>query len=125
LEQKQYRIQRWYHAITDCPIVRHFSSQCAECVGIGRIKAVKSRRKPCRLKSRLFVAVAAVVDRGPISKWKTDRLGMGERRKPRLSCRNRSRIFRIIAAAKKGERDPARPNADIWAPNEPISNPWQ
>ena len=28
--------------------------------------------------SRLFVAVAAAVERGPISKWKTDRLGMGQ-----------------------------------------------
>jgi hypothetical protein len=39
----------WYHAITDCPTVRNFSSQCAEGVGIGRTKTVKSRREPCRL----------------------------------------------------------------------------
>jgi hypothetical protein len=32
---------------------------------------------------RLFVAVAAAVERGPISKWKTDRLGM-RHKLPRL-----------------------------------------
>jgi len=39
----------------------------------------KSRREPCRLKSRLFVAVPTAVERGPISKWKTDRFGMGHK----------------------------------------------
>jgi hypothetical protein len=45
-----------------------------EGVAVGRTKAVKPRR--------LFVAVAAAVEGGPISEWKTDRLGMGH--KPRL-----------------------------------------
>ena len=49
---------------------------CAEGVDLGRTNAVKSRREPCRLKSGLFVVVAAAVERGPISKWKTDQLAI-------------------------------------------------
>jgi hypothetical protein len=79
VECRSRRIQGWYHAFTDRSTVRNISSQCAKGAGVGRTKAVKSRREPCRLKSRLFVAVGAAVERGPISKWKTDRLGMGHK----------------------------------------------
>ena len=51
--------------ITPSRIAFGISSQRAEGVGIGRTRAVKSRH---RQKSRLFVAVAAAVERGPISK---------------------------------------------------------
>jgi len=45
------RLQGGRNAITDCPTFQRIPIECAEGVGIGRTKAVKSRREPCRLKS--------------------------------------------------------------------------
>jgi hypothetical protein len=45
------RLQGGRNAITDCPTFQSIPIECAEGVGIGRTKAVKSRREPSRLKS--------------------------------------------------------------------------